>query len=312
MAGMASMASAAASIDMTYCASINTGSGDATINKWMSDGLCYDTCTGSAFAIVQDSNCWCSDYVPDESTQTDTGDCNTSCPGYPDDTCGGDGLYGYMDLGQSPSGTKGASTSTTKATSTTQQTTTAKTSTTTDSPTTDIPTTSLRTVTAGGTTQIQTVTVLPTATVGQGAESTTSAQPTAESGGIATGAAVGIAIGVIGFIGILGAIGVFFWLRRRRNEQEAMVERSNSGRGSSAGMMSTPRTEMASVWDSEQLSGNRRNSRIMPHDPRMDPFAANLYNRADNKSRESVNTIQDNHDYSRKVLRTTNPDPVDD
>lgn len=89
-------------------------------NKWMSDGLCYDTCTGSAFAIVQDSNCWCSDYVPDESTQTDTGDCNTSCPGYPDDTCGGDGLYGYMDLGQSPSGTKGASTSTTKATSTTQ------------------------------------------------------------------------------------------------------------------------------------------------------------------------------------------------
>lgn len=347
MAGMASMASAAASIDMTYCASINTGSGDATTNKWMSDGLCYDTCTGSAFAIVQDSNCWCSDYVPDESTQTDTGDCNTSCPGYPDDTCGGDGLYGYMDLGQSPSGTKGASTSTTKATSTTQevtttvengvtttvldtvtlvpttsdesttttptsQTTTAKTSTTTDSPTTDIPTTSLRTVTAGGTTQIQTVTVLPTATVGQGAESTTSAQPTAESGGIATGAAVGIAIGVIGFIGILGAIGVFFWLRRRRNEQEAMVERSNSGRGSSAGMMSTPRTEMASVWDSEQLSGNRRNSRIMPHDPRMDPFAANLYNRADNKSRESVNTIQDNHDYSRKVLRTTNPDPVDD
>lgn len=68
---------------------------------------------------------------------------------------------------------------------------------------------------------------------------------------------------------------------------------------------------MASVWDSEQLSGNRRNSRIMPHDPRMDPFAANLYNR-ENKSRESINTIQDNHDYSRKVLRTTNPDPPAD
>lgn len=184
---------------------------------------------------------------------------------------------------------------------------------TTDPPTTDEPTTSLQTVTAGGTTQIQTVTVVPTS-ISEGADpSESNRDPTAEDGGgggLATGAAVGIAIGVIGFIAIIAAVGVLFWLRRKRNDEEAMVERSNSGRGSSAGMMSTPRTEMASVWDSEQLSGNRRNSRIMPHDPRMDPFAGNLY-RSENKSRESINTIQDNHDYSRKVLRTTNPDPPD-
>ncbi len=177
----------------------------------------------------------------------------------------------------------------------------------TDDPTAEQPTTSLQTVTAGGTTQIQTVTVVPTA-IGQGSDSNNGSDPEAEQSGLTTGAAVGIAVGIIGFIAILAAIGVFFWLRRRRLNQQAMVERSNSGRGSSAGMMSTPRTEMASVWDSEQLSGNRRNSRVMPHDPRMDPFAANLYNR-ENKSRESINTIQDNHDYSRKVLRTTNPDP---
>jgi len=128
-------------------------------------------------------------------------------------------------------------------------------------------------------------------------------------GGIPTGAAVGIAVGILGFLAILCGIGVFFWLRRRRN-QEAAIQRSNSGRGSSAGMMSTPRTEMASIWDEQSM--NRRNSRIMPHDPRMDPFAGNLYSQFGNKSRESINTIQDNQDYSRKVLRTTNPDPPEE
>lgn len=160
---------------------------------------------------------------------------------------------------------------------------------------------------------MQTITVAPTASQGTDPTDSADAQgvPEKEKSGIPTGTAVGIAVGVLGFVAILGAIGVLLWMRRRRRQQEAMVERSNSGRGSSAGMMSTPRTEMASIWDSEQLSGNRRNSRIMPHDPRMDPFAGNLYTR-ENKSRESINTIQDNHDYSRKVLRTTNPDPDDD
>jgi cell wall integrity and stress response component len=153
---------------------------------------------------------------------------------------------------------------------------------------------------------------MPTVTSQQGSEFGNNTPPvTSNQSGLSTGAAVGVAVGVLGFLVILGAFGVFFWLRRRKQKQEeAMVERSNSGRGSSAGMMSTPRTEMASIWDSEQLSMGRRNSRLMPHDPRMDPFAGGLYG-AQNKSRESINTIQDNQDYSRKVLRTTNPDPPD-
>lgn len=89
-------------------------------DKYMSDGLCYGDCNGSAFAIVQGFNCWCSDYEPAESTQSDISECNKSCPGYPDDTCGGDGLYGYMAMGEEPSGTKGGDSSTAPATSTTK------------------------------------------------------------------------------------------------------------------------------------------------------------------------------------------------
>lgn len=128
---------------------------------------------------------------------------------------------------------------------------------------------------------------------------------------LSIGAAVGIAVGVFAFVA--GVIGVGFWLwlrRKRRMEEEAGLDHRNSFRGSSAGMMSTPQTEMASVWDGGDSMG-RRSSRLMPHDPRMDPFAANIYSRFENKSRESVNTLRDDQDYSRRVLRTTNPDPAD-
>ena len=59
--------------------------------------------------MVQYKNCWCSNYVPGDSSST--GDCSVACPGYPYENCGDQskGLYGYVALGPSPSGTRGAS-----------------------------------------------------------------------------------------------------------------------------------------------------------------------------------------------------------
>ncbi|KAH8198763.1 hypothetical protein TruAng_007083 [Truncatella angustata] len=314
--GLLSLASAvsAASIDMTYCASLLTTSSSANSSNFQSDGLCYNFCNGDyAFAIVQEKNCWCSDYAPDTGDRVDTSECNIDCPGYPDDTCGGSGLYGYMQLGKAAAGTSGGSKSTTAAaTSTTQDstgTTVGKATSTTPS-TTASPSTYVSTITQGGSVQLQTVTVMPTA-----AYTSDSSTANVSSGqkGLSTGAAVGIAVGVLGFVVLGIAVGFFFWLRRKRRNQlpeGSMLEHQNSFRGSSAGMMGTPRTEMASVWESEAQSVGRRSSRLMPHDPRMDPYAANIYGRFDNKSRESINTLRDDQDYSRRVLRTTNPDPT--
>lgn len=82
------------------------------ISEFQSHGLCYDNCnTGTyAFAIVQGSYCWCSNYVP--GTDESVSDCSQDCPGYPDDKCGDTqaNLYGYMTLSNKPSGTKGAET----------------------------------------------------------------------------------------------------------------------------------------------------------------------------------------------------------
>ena len=75
---------------------------------FQSNGLCHDFCHSSyAFAVVQGNGCWCSNYVP-VSTTSSSG-CNKQYPGYPQDLCGGDGLYGYIALSKLPSGTAGGS-----------------------------------------------------------------------------------------------------------------------------------------------------------------------------------------------------------
>jgi cell wall integrity and stress response component len=304
-----------ASTPMTYCASINTGSGGGTNSIYQSDGLCRDQCNdqGTAFAIVQGPNCWCSDVEPARSVQVSTAKCNTQCPGYPDDTCGGSGLWGYMMLGKDPSGTQGADNPSPTATKTAQPSPDPSPDPKTDEPLPKpSPSMFVSTVTQDGSVSVATVTVYPppVAPVPTGANTKETPQVEPGSKGLSTGAAVGVAVGVLGAIILTGAIGAFFWLRRKRQRQnQALLDRQNSVRGSSAGMMSTPRTEMASTWDGD--STGRRNSRLMPHDPRMDPYAVNIYGRFDNKSHESINTLRDDRDYSRRVLRTTNPDPTD-
>ena len=77
-------------------------------NHFNSNGACQTACSGFAFAVVQAQNCWCSNYAPGDTTST--GDCSQQCPGYPFEDCGSasSGLFGYVALGNAPSGTIGA------------------------------------------------------------------------------------------------------------------------------------------------------------------------------------------------------------
>ncbi|KAI2635060.1 hypothetical protein GGS21DRAFT_90690 [Xylaria nigripes] len=324
----------AEALDMKYCASINTGMDSVTNSSiYQSNGLCHDFCIDKfAFAIVQETNCWCSDLVPEKSAQVATGECNTSCPGWPPDTCGADGLYGYIALGRLPSGTGDGgsssptstgqtststvdtssvvtsathstlSTSLTSIISTPGDSTTTKPTDNGATPTT--PNTTVKTVTAGGTVGLETVTVTPIP-AGESGDKSSSTQA------LSAGATAGIAVGAIAGVTVIAVLAIFYHRRKKRELEEELASRSQSHLSGSMGIMSTPTTTMASVWDGENTSG-RRSSRMMAHDPRMDPFSTNIYGRFENKSRESINTLQDNQDYSRKVLRTTNPDPPED
>lgn len=95
-------------------------SDDTADSTWQSLGLCRTTCQGSyALAVVQGSSCWCSNWLPGDTTSVD--DCNKECLGYPYELCGNSdqGLYGYMVLDQSAiSGTVGSSSPTSSSEST--------------------------------------------------------------------------------------------------------------------------------------------------------------------------------------------------
>jgi hypothetical protein len=111
-------------LTVEYCSSLNTASGDASklatkqnvllgtrantlaeieYYLYQSNGWCHDQCVGGyAFAIVQDFNCWCSNYAPGVTSSSDN--CNINCPGY-SEYCGGNGFYGYIALNKAPQGT---------------------------------------------------------------------------------------------------------------------------------------------------------------------------------------------------------------
>jgi len=167
-----------------------------------------------------------------------------------------------------------------------------------------------------------TVTVTPT----PGVTSPSQANISSSSSGLGVGASVGIAIGVIS-AAVLAAVAAFcVWRRRKQQEDEAKgVFHTPSPRGSSAGMTGSPKVAEAGMTPPflsrnpdgtyESDHSGRRRSFLMPIDPRIDPAHTAIYNRDGNKSHESVNTLRDDQDYSRrvhqptKVLRATNPDP---
>ena len=126
---LALMLSKSSALTQQYCSSQNTGADfspgmvlrllgvnvanmlSIVQDNYQSNGACQTTCAGYAFAVVQYKSCWCSDYVPADTTSTSS--CSVACPGYPYENCGDEaaGLFGYVALGPAPSGTQGSASS---------------------------------------------------------------------------------------------------------------------------------------------------------------------------------------------------------
>ncbi|KAG7841432.1 hypothetical protein KL942_001311 [Ogataea angusta] len=90
------LVSLGSALEQALCSKENTGS-VTTNNIWMSNGYCSDFCKEYRYAIVQGEDCWCSNTAPDDTSDLDN--CDTTCPGYGYEDCGGDGYYGYIKVG---------------------------------------------------------------------------------------------------------------------------------------------------------------------------------------------------------------------
>jgi cell wall integrity and stress response component len=344
--GFLSLISEVSALNALYCSSQNTGSDYAKqTNQFNSNGACFTNCKSQyAFAIVQGTACWCSNYIPAEVSSND--DCDSACPGYPQELCGSTSsdLFGYIQLTLPASGTAGASSSAAASTAgtssdsnshvtsiSTPQPTTFETSITSDTTTSSsaqqttsswipTPVTSLITVTG----HVQTVTITPTAPPPE-------AQVLA-SHSWSTGKIAGIAVGVATIIAILAVLCLFLaWRRRQNNSLPPAVYKSDDespqrypSRTSQMSLMGTrsplavkPLPQIVTSGLDGIPYGNGRSPEMSSpsskrasyprlHDQRLDPHA--LFVSQDNGSRASIRSLQDEHDYSRRVLRLANPD----
>ncbi|RDA84709.1 hypothetical protein CP532_2769 [Ophiocordyceps camponoti-leonardi (nom. inval.)] len=306
-------------LDPEICASLNTADTPQNVSIYQTNGLCHDHCMKSqqAYAITQGNSCWCSDYTPAEDTQVDKSKCDFPCPAYPRENCGGKGVFGYVPLNNvSPAGTKGASkpdepssTSASSSTSTEEATSVTETPSPTSSSSSVLPTSVIQTVTADG--KVQTVTVVQPTQTPKANETKEAPQIRLEQTGLGKGAVVGLVIGIIAAAVATAAMGLYLWMQRKKRREQNLMD-DPSVRGSSSGILGG-RPEMSGIPGSPESTGNR--SSTLQIDPRMDPFKQGLYARSG--SHESINTLRDEHDYSRriqqpKVLRAMNPDPVAD
>ncbi|KAL5343502.1 hypothetical protein BJX70DRAFT_171058 [Aspergillus crustosus] len=273
---------------VTYCSEDSTGSGAANFSIYQSNGYCEDHCKGSAFAILQEKNCWCSDIAPNEETNVDTSDCDDGCPGFPDDWCGNatEGLYAYIQIG-SPSGTAtlSSTSSTEESTSTTSQTST-------------ITTSHSTTVTETHGNQVTTITVGDS---GATAPADASAEAEGDGGSSLSGGAIaGIVVGVVGGLALIAAAVIFFLAKRRSRANE---EQPNKGSAMGYANARGPFSDNHSHTMSNGSGGTPQ---------RMPTFTDNRLNTGTvlypNGSPQSEVSLHDNEDYSRPVLRLTNPD----
>ncbi|KAK6335839.1 hypothetical protein TWF730_003214 [Orbilia blumenaviensis] len=311
-----------AALNLVYCSPENTGRDyPVYTNIYQSDGECRDHCVKDyAFGIVLWQNCWCSNYPPIDLKGLD--ECQDSCPGYPDDKCGNrtENYYNYIELDQhlpsSRTDLPASSTTSSEPAKTDEP----------DSKTTDPPSSSppgtpvVSVITIQG--SQRTVTVTPAAT-----DPTSSSFPMSSSGGDSFFSDAGRVAGV--FVGVGAAVllllAVILFLRKRKNDRRKSVDSSNhpemgmSGAGSpnltgSSSPTGRPRSTstlglVGGLQDKAPVittTGFTETDRVT--DQRLDPNQIWMRFDNDNGSRVSLRSLQDNQDYSRRVLKLTNPD----
>ncbi|KAJ5919901.1 ER membrane protein Wsc4 [Penicillium verhagenii] len=276
---------------LAYCSTENTGeSGGSTSSIYQSNGRCEGTCADYAFAILQAKYCWCSSIAPASGTRESTTKCDSECPGYPDDSCGNStlGVYAYVAVsGNSATSTDSASSS--SSTSTTD-------SSSSSSTTTTAPTVAYTTSSDG---QVKTITVSASSST-SGADGSAVSTTSEKSSGLSGGSIAGIVVGVLGGLALVGALVflVFFYRKRARSSSpvpsQDMADRTSQGSNWSRGVFPGG------------AGGSDLGRKATFTDNRMKTSTA-IY---PNGPRDSSVSLQDNEDYSRPVLRLTNPDEI--
>ncbi|KAK5661572.1 hypothetical protein OQA88_9667 [Cercophora sp. LCS_1] len=211
-------------------------------------GLCSDTCLPLGFKVSATSGgnqCWCGNEYPIEDSLVDDKKCNVPCPGFDKQACGGVFFWSVYNTGLDVAVVHA-----------------------------DKYKNPPKTTTSSTQGPVKTVTSGPAVVTSEPSDTP------AEKGGTNAGAiAGGVVVGVVAIAA--GVIGMFVYMRRKRNKEIEEEHRRNAAVSSFISGKAPSSSGGMSITDS-----------------RLDPVLAHR--------RMSDGSIADNQDYSRKILRVTN------
>ncbi|KAF2723407.1 WSC-domain-containing protein [Polychaeton citri CBS 116435] len=300
---------AAGTLAYKGCYSSSSGMSDIGSYTWQSSGYCQKQCTGqnqAVMALSAGSDCSCGGELPPSSALVDDSKCSINCNGWPDDKCGGSGFYSVYLTGTSDDVPTAGGSSDSNSGSGSSDTSNSATSAAAAAPITTQPVAavspsptatqapSIITSVAPGRTVVITQ---PAAAENTAPVSTTTSTPTPEAAekkkgsNNTAGIAAGVVVGVIAVAAIAG--GLFFFLRHKRRQQQ---EEENKKTQVSDFM----RAGNANGMTYEHKSPGTAGGWSTLSDSRLDPELAN-------GRRNSVGSIADDQDYSRRILRVANP-----
>lgn len=280
--------------------------------QWQTSGHCRDSCPGYDYVAVQGQKCVCLNEIPDKKVDDD--ECNVTCPGYGDYTCGGDGgLYtvfqGAIFDGNmtNPDSELSSSKSTTKKSSITAS----PTSKTDDDD--DNKTVLTSSHTTNGSVLVVTVTTdAPTETGDSDEDGDRNGDGNNDNGDNKSSNVGPIVGGIIGGVAgalIIGAL-VFFWVKKRRSDDDEYDEEDffdtkplNRNVGGSRRVKPGPLDmPLANPFVDPASGPSRSNTHHGFVDPRVNPIMMG------GRRRLSEGSFVDEANFPRKPLQVANPD----
>ncbi|MCJ1233832.1 hypothetical protein MMC14_001790 [Varicellaria rhodocarpa] len=237
-------------------------------------GWCQPLCVRMnkpVLAFFNGTNCWCGDELPASSSKVSDSQCDVPCNGFPADTCGGTNAYMVYLTGTESSVAnfnQGSSSPLSVSPSPTSQ---------------ASPSVTPAPNTNGSPTIVKVAsTVFLTAPNETSEQVIITTQVVKPTGTNKAAIAAGAVVGVVALCAILGGL-FFFFRQKRRKEMQEEHRRS------------------AAMISNLAAQGEKPPSTLSLSDSRLEPSA--MFSR-----RQSDGSIADNHDYSRRILKVTNPD----
>lgn len=242
--------------------------------QFQTPGYCQQQCVNANKAVMGTSNgsdCYCGDELPADSDKTSDSDCNVKCNGYGTLMCGGSSTFSVQLTGTNPNPdtVSGSGSSSSGSAATSQG----------SQPSSSAGPTNVKATQPSVVTHASTVVVTapgqtqPTTTV------ITTTSIATKGGPNVAGIAAGVVVGIVALTALAG--GAFFFLRSRK--RRAIEERHRNSLGG---------------WYGQKPPSSSSNS---ISDSRLEPSVMM-------QRRQSDGSIADNQDYSRRILKVTNPD----